>query len=132
MILVILLFVFNRSKFKGQTLFLYMIGYGVLRAYLETLRTDQLLIWNTTFPVSVLTSIIFAVVGVILSFVFARREKIAVGTAASGKSYAPDLEDDSEEKEADAFVKLFADSLKNPPKPIDEVEYSTISKEQMA
>jgi len=35
-------------------------------------------------------------------------------------------------KEADAFVKLFADSLKNPPKPIDEVEYSTISKEQMA
>ncbi|MBO7639339.1 MAG: hypothetical protein J6S91_10230 [Treponema sp.] len=35
-------------------------------------------------------------------------------------------------KEADAFVKLFADSLKNPPKSLDEVEYSTISKEQMA
>lgn len=35
-------------------------------------------------------------------------------------------------KEADTFVKLFADSLKNPPKPIDEVEYSAISKEQMA
>lgn len=35
-------------------------------------------------------------------------------------------------KEADAFVKMFADSLKNPPKPIKEVEYSTISQEQMA
>ncbi len=109
-ILVILLLVFKRRKFKGQTLFLYMIGYGVLRAYLETLRTDQLLIWNTTFPVSVLTSIIFAVAGVILSFVFARREKIAVETAASGKSYAPDLEDDSEEKEADAFDELSEDA----------------------
>lgn len=35
-------------------------------------------------------------------------------------------------KEADAFVRLFADSLKNPPQPINEVCVSTISKEQMA
>ncbi|MBQ9281498.1 MAG: hypothetical protein IJ207_04790 [Treponema sp.] len=34
-------------------------------------------------------------------------------------------------KEADAFVKMFADSLKNPPKPIKEVECGTISREQM-
>jgi len=38
----------------------------------------------------------------------------------------------SSKKEADAFVKMFADSLKNPPKPIKEVECSTISREQMA
>jgi hypothetical protein len=35
-------------------------------------------------------------------------------------------------KEADAFVKLFADSLKNPPQTIKEVGVSTISREQMA
>ena len=34
-------------------------------------------------------------------------------------------------KEADAFVKMFADSLKNPPKPIKEVECGTIPREQM-
>ena len=38
----------------------------------------------------------------------------------------------SSKKEAAAFVKLFANSLKNPPKPIKEVEFSTISKERMA
>ena len=36
------------------------------------------------------------------------------------------------QKEADAFVKLFADSLKNPPQPIKEVSVSSISREQMA
>ena len=101
-ILCILLFFFKRRKFKGQILFLYMIGYGILRAFLETLRTDQLLIWNTTFPVSVLTSIIFAVAGVILTIVFAKRQVIAQKVAAEGKSFAPDLDDD-EEKEDDGF-----------------------------
>lgn len=38
----------------------------------------------------------------------------------------------SSKKEADAFVKLFSDSLKNPPQPIKDVPVSTISKEQMA
>lgn len=37
----------------------------------------------------------------------------------------------SSKKEADAFVKMFSDSLKNPPKPLNEVECSTISREQM-
>ena len=38
----------------------------------------------------------------------------------------------SSKKEADAFVKLFSDSLKNLPQPIKDVPVSTISKEQMA
>ncbi len=37
----------------------------------------------------------------------------------------------SSKKEADAFVKMFADSLKNPPKPIKEVEYSVLSKNEV-
>ena len=37
----------------------------------------------------------------------------------------------SSKKEADAFVKMFADSLKNPPKPIKEVEYSILSKDEL-
>ena len=34
-------------------------------------------------------------------------------------------------KEADAFVQLFADSMKNPPKPIKDVNYSVLSKEEV-
>ncbi len=37
----------------------------------------------------------------------------------------------SSEKEASAFVKLFADSLKNPPEPIKEVDYSILSKDEL-
>lgn len=37
----------------------------------------------------------------------------------------------SSKKEADAFVKMFADSLKNPPEPIKEVEYSILSKDEL-
>ena len=37
----------------------------------------------------------------------------------------------STEKEASAFVKLFADSLKNPPEPIKEVDYSILSKDEL-
>ena len=34
-------------------------------------------------------------------------------------------------KEANAFVKLFDDSMKNPPEPIREVNVSSISREQI-
>ena len=34
-------------------------------------------------------------------------------------------------KEADAFVQLFADSMKNPPKPIKDVNYSVLSKDEI-
>ena len=37
----------------------------------------------------------------------------------------------STEKEASAFVKLFADSLKNPPEPLKEVDYSILSKDEL-
>lgn len=37
----------------------------------------------------------------------------------------------SSKKEADSFVKMFADSMKNPPKPIKEVEFSIASKEEI-
>ena len=37
----------------------------------------------------------------------------------------------SSKKEADAFVKMFSDSLKTSPAPVSEVSVSSISKEQM-
>ncbi len=37
----------------------------------------------------------------------------------------------SSKNEADAFVKMFADSNKNPPKPIKKVGYSIVSKDEL-
>ncbi|MBR4824314.1 MAG: hypothetical protein IKZ86_05915 [Spirochaetaceae bacterium] len=37
----------------------------------------------------------------------------------------------SSKKEADAFAKMLADSLKNPPPPIKEVNVKTLSKDEV-
>ena len=64
-VLIILLILFNRKKFDGEIFFGYLIGYGVGRFWIEGVRTDQLLLWNTSIPVSQLLSAILIVAGVI-------------------------------------------------------------------
>ncbi|MBR3403974.1 MAG: prolipoprotein diacylglyceryl transferase [Firmicutes bacterium] len=102
-VLAIMLLLFKKRKFKGQVAFTYMIGYGILRAFVESLRTDQLLIWNTNVPVSVLVSAAMALAGVILMVVFARKARVAaLAGTEEGAALAPDL---SEDEEADASDK---------------------------
>ena len=53
--LCVLLFLFfyrKHKKFDGELLLLYFIGYGLGRAWIEGLRTDQLLFWGTGIAVS--------------------------------------------------------------------------------
>jgi len=96
-ILAIMLLVFKRRKFKGQIAFIYMIGYGILRAFVESLRTDQLLIWNTNIPISVVVSAVMALAGVVLMFVFARKARVeALAATEAGEAQAPDLTDNEE------------------------------------
>ena len=55
--LLILLFAFrNKTKFRGEMFFRYLIGYGLGRFWVESLRTDQLLIGNTQIPVSMVVA----------------------------------------------------------------------------
>ncbi|MCI1721559.1 MAG: prolipoprotein diacylglyceryl transferase [Lachnospiraceae bacterium] len=55
--LLILLFIFrNKVKFRGENFFRYIIGYGIGRFWVESLRTDQLIIPNTSIPVSMVVS----------------------------------------------------------------------------
>ena len=42
----------NKTKFEGELFMRYLIGYGIGRFWIEALRTDQLLIPGTAFPVS--------------------------------------------------------------------------------
>ena len=95
LVLVVMLIVWKKRKFKGQVAFTYFIGYGLGRAFIETLRTDQLLLWNTSVPVSVVVSAALVLIGIILMLVYGRkyvvqRQKIKLAS----ESYAPEAEKD--------------------------------------
>jgi len=64
----IILKILNRKKlFKGEIAAGYMIGYGILRFFIEGMRTDQLLLFNSDIPVSRLVSLVLIIFG---TFIF--------------------------------------------------------------
>ncbi len=76
-VVLLMLMVWKKKKFDGQVGCIYFIGYGILRTFIELLRTDQLLLWGTKIPVSVLVSILMALTGVVLLVLLSRRHKVA-------------------------------------------------------
>lgn len=48
----------KRKKFEGEMLWIYLLGYGMGRAWIEGLRTDQLILFGTGVPVSQALSLI--------------------------------------------------------------------------
>jgi len=104
-VLAIMLIVWKKRKFKGQVACTYMIGYGIGRAFIETLRTDQLLLWKTNVPISVLVSAVLVLVGIILMAVLAHKHKVAVQKVElADQRYAPD-----DESSSNIFDDLFDD-----------------------
>ncbi len=71
--LIILLIARKHKKFDGEIFFMYMMIYGVGRAIIEGLRTDQLIIGSTGIPVSQMLGGVFAVVFFVLILVLRRR-----------------------------------------------------------
>lgn len=51
-LLVLLLLFFRKRRFEGEVFLWYLMGYGVGRFWIETLRTDQLLLPGIGYPVS--------------------------------------------------------------------------------
>ncbi|MBD5549336.1 MAG: prolipoprotein diacylglyceryl transferase [Lachnospiraceae bacterium] len=74
-ILVILLIYWKHKKFEGEIALLYLGGYGLGRAWIEGIRTDQLLIPGTSLPVSQMLAIILFVGSVICDVVVRIRMK---------------------------------------------------------
>ncbi len=68
-ILCLMLLYFKHRRFNGEGILLYFAGYGIGRAYIESIRTDQLYITGTRIPVSMCLGIIMAVGSVILDIV---------------------------------------------------------------
>ena len=66
LVLLILMLVFRKKKkFDGEIMLWYLIGYGTGRAIIEGMRTDQLLMPVTGWPVSQVLSIVVAVIGLV-------------------------------------------------------------------
>ena len=54
------------KKFDGEVMLMYFLGYGIIRFFVEGLRTDQLILWNTGLPVSQVVSVLFGVIALAL------------------------------------------------------------------
>ena len=68
-LLVIMLLYVKHRRYKGEMILIYLGGYGLGRAIIEGLRTDQLKLWGTDIPVSQLLGIcllVFAVVTAVI------------------------------------------------------------------
>lgn len=65
-VMVCLLLYWKHRKFNGEVFLLYMFGYGLGRFWIESLRTDQLLLPIFNYPVSMVVAMIMMVVAVIL------------------------------------------------------------------
>ena len=73
--LLILLYLYlEHKKFDGEIALLYFAGYGIGRAWIESIRTDQLYITGTSIPVSLALGIVMAVVSIAADVLI--REKI--------------------------------------------------------
>jgi len=67
LLLMIALIIYRpRKKFAGEVILMYLLGYGIIRFFVEGVRTDQLMFFDTGLPASQLVSVIFAVLSLIM------------------------------------------------------------------
>jgi len=65
-VLIFLFIMRNRTHFEGELFLFYIIGYGTGRFWIESFRTDQLLVPGTSIPVSMVVSAAAVAVALIL------------------------------------------------------------------
>lgn len=73
-LLIILIIFTKHKKVDGEVFLLYLAGYGLGRIWIEGLRTDQLFLWGTAFPISQLISAVMILLSVIM--IIYRRSKL--------------------------------------------------------
>lgn len=64
-LLLFLIWYIRRKKFDGEVFLLYLAGYGIGRFWVESLRTDQLLVPVIGVPVSMVVGAVMAVVALV-------------------------------------------------------------------
>lgn len=73
-LLIILIIYSPHKKFDGEILLLYLFGYGLGRAWIEGLRTDQLFLWNSGIAVSQALSMLLVILSLAM-IIFMRIRK---------------------------------------------------------
>ncbi len=76
-LLLLLLICFNRRKFEGEVFLWYLLGYGIGRFWIESLRTDQLLLPVIGYPVSMALAACLAAISIIWIFAGRYRKRKA-------------------------------------------------------
>lgn len=94
-LLLILVWYIRRKKFDGEVFLLYLFGYGIGRFWVESLRTDQLLIPVIGVPVSMVVGAAMAVIAGV--WIIAMRRKVA---RSGGRTQTDDIRADDGQKEA--------------------------------
>ncbi len=76
LIVLILMYLYRKKKkYNGQMILFYLGGYGIVRFFVESLRTDQLLIPGTQIAVSQMLGIVLFVVAVVWNAVILMKKK---------------------------------------------------------
>ena len=78
MVLIILFLIRKKMKFNGELFLFYIAGYASGRFWIESLRTDQLLIMHTGIPVSMVVSAV-AFAGAVLWILIGRKRAAPPG-----------------------------------------------------
>ncbi|MCD8224233.1 MAG: prolipoprotein diacylglyceryl transferase [Clostridiales bacterium] len=65
-LLIFMLWYRKRKRFEGEMLWIYLLGYGLGRFWIEGLRTDSLLLWGTGIAVSQVLSLALVVVAAVM------------------------------------------------------------------
>lgn len=102
-ILLIMLIYRKHKRFQGEIALLYLGGYGIVRFFIEGIRTDRLLIPHTDIAVSQLLGIllfVFAVVTDLIVRVKRKRSEVLQELQAEEKSGEKAQEENREEREA--------------------------------
>lgn len=81
-VLLFMLWYRKKKKFEGEMLWIYFLGYGLGRVWIEGLRTDQLLIPGTGLAVSQMLSAVMVLIAGSVLFVRHRGLRRKAGTEA--------------------------------------------------
>ena len=72
-VLMFLLYWRKHKKFQGEIFFMYLLGYGLGRFWIEALRTDQLILFGTGLAVSQVLALVMVVVSSIAIVVIRKK-----------------------------------------------------------
>lgn len=73
-VLIFMLIYWKHRKFNGEVFLIYLLGYGIGRFWIESLRTDQLLLPIINIPVSMVVAAVMVVVA--LTWIVVKRYQI--------------------------------------------------------